>query len=154
VPSHGSAAAEAHAALGSLHFLCGEDLETAEQHMSEAVRLDKPGDGVGRYCCQLERVRRQRAAQLAIRNAAADPQDGAAPSGLPRFRDVPRRAATSLSVEEFERDFAGKGVPVVVTGLFGEMFPKGKWGWQRIREELGNMAVSVLLLLLLYYSQD
>ena len=134
ISARGSAAAEVHAALGSLHHLCGDDLGSAERHLAEAVRLDG-GDAPGRFRCQLERVRRQRAADERISRTELT-------SDLPRFDDVPRRDAAGLSVEEFERDFAAKGVPVVITGLFPAMFPAGKWGWARIREALGHVGVT------------
>ena len=118
--------AETAAAIGSMLHLLGE-LAEAEAHLQRAVDRD------GRFRCQLERVRRERAAQLQLRLAA---QDRTLKRGV--WETIDRVDAASLSKDDFLRRYARPGVPVIIQGLVGpDMFAKGAWTRDRLRGELG-----------------
>jgi hypothetical protein len=125
-------ASEIRANLGSLLHLLGE-LDRAETHLRRASDLD----GTGRFECQLERVRRERAAKQVLQAALrARLQDPAAMRGV--LEEIDRVDAANLSKRDFIDRYARPGVPVIITGLVDGMFSKGVWTWARLKDELGN----------------
>jgi len=62
---------------------------------------------------------------------------------VPQPLSVPRRAAASLSREEFLAEFARPGKPVIITGLVPHMFPDGMWTLDHVAERVGHKSVTV-----------
>jgi hypothetical protein len=118
-------AAETRACLGSMLHLLGQ-LADAEAHLERAVREE------GRFSCQLERVRRDRLARQALLDARLAPVRPAA-----IWEDIDRIDASDLSTADFQRRFADKGRPVIISGLVPRMFSAGVWTRERLRTELG-----------------
>ena len=122
-------AAEISGSLGSILHLLGR-LEEAEAHLESAVKQE------GRFACQLERVRRERAARqtlLDVRRAAVEP--------IAAWETIDRIELSDLSKQDFQRRYAGAGRPVIITGLVRRMFAKGVWTRERLRAELGSKTV-------------
>jgi hypothetical protein len=149
--------------LSSYLLLLGE-LENAEAVVSKAVKImqgtpNPRRNGLGhsnisKYTCMLERVRRQREG-AAHRNLAVGqkrPREGevVAPDGAVASQGegeqsactwgdsepVDVRDARTLSMQEFMREYAVRGVPVVITNAAceGGMFDGPPWTFAYIKQ--------------------
>mmetsp|Transcript_46767 Transcript_46767/g.146643 ORF Transcript_46767/g.146643 Transcript_46767/m.146643 type:complete len:307 (-) Transcript_46767:521-1441(-) len=129
--------------LGSFQFLCG-DLTEAKLSYTRAVSLEEKalGGGLGgrKFAAALARVTRQIEADQTV--ASVRPSSEVFSEEPLVLQNIERRDGTKLGYIEFMSEYADKGVPVILTGLFeAGMFVRGAWSFDRLQEELGNKLI-------------